>query len=94
MAHDPHERKFEADLHYAFNGGVTADYAYLYVMSPREAHAIDDAASLAFVGRFGEAEQARIRGGYSGHGLIDNGAIAVESESTREAFRQMLDEDN
>ena len=34
-----------------------------------------------------------MKAGYHGLGLIDNGAVARESESTRDAFRKALDAD-
>jgi len=86
------DRCFEAAYWYAV-GVVTPDYMYCSVLPEREAKAIQRAAELAFVGRFGEAEQERMKAGYHGLGLIDNGAVARESESTRDAFRKALDAD-
>jgi hypothetical protein len=86
------ERKFAADF-WASYGHYTPDYMHIYVMPEHEAKAISEAADLAFIGRFGEAEQQRMKAGYHGLGLIDNGAIARESETARESFRQALDED-
>lgn len=87
------DRCFEAN-YWAYQGLITADYMICNVMSEAEANAIETAADLAFIARFGEAEQARMRAGYHGLGLVDHGAVAVEAESTRAAFRQMLDEED
>lgn len=72
----------------------TTAWLYHNVMRVNEADAIECAANLAFIGRWGEAEQQRGRGGYAGLGLIDRGAVASESEHSRENFRSMLDEDD
>lgn len=87
------DRCFEAN-YWAYQGIITPDYMTCHVMPEREANAIEAAADLAFVARFGEAEQARMRAGYHGLGLVDHGAVAVEAETTRAAFRQMLDEED
>lgn len=84
---------FEAN-YWAYQGIITADYMTCHVMPEHEAKTIETAADLAFVARFGEAERARMRAGYHGLGLIDRGAIAVESEAARADFRQMLDDED
>lgn len=84
---------FEAN-YWAYQGIITADYMTCHVMPEHEAKAIEAAADLAFIARFGEAEQARMRAGYNGLGLVDRGAVAAEAEDTRAAFRQMLDEED